>query len=248
MNILIPTAKPPWTALGRKLESCCRKALHDFSLLEEEGPIAIALSGGKDSLALLFLLSAILGRGFEGKKLVAIHVSGAFSCGAAVQENYLESLCKELDVEYRSVTVEGSLEDLECYSCSRRRRNAIFSAAKDMGAKIIAFGHHKDDLAETLLLNVLHKGEFAGMLPKVCMKKYGITIVRPLIYADEVEIRKFAEMYGFARITCQCPLGAKSKRRKVKNLIAEMEEIFPNAGANLARASLLYGSQKAASP
>jgi len=246
--MLTPTARPPWTALGRKLESCCRKALYEFSLLEKEGPIALALSGGKDSLTLLFLLRAILGRGFPEKKLIAIHASGAFSCGAAVQKNYLESICEELGVEFRSIAVEGSIENLECYSCSRRRRNAIFSAAKDMGAKIIAFGHHKDDLAETLLLNVLHKGEFAGMLPKVCMKKYGVTIVRPLIYANEAEIRKFAEMYGFARITCQCPVGAKSKRRKVKNLISEMEEFFPNAGKNLAHASLLHGLQKAASP
>ncbi|MDX8431394.1 MAG: tRNA 2-thiocytidine biosynthesis TtcA family protein [Candidatus Algichlamydia australiensis] len=246
--MFVPTAKPPWTALGRKLESICRKALYEFALLEEEGPLALALSGGKDSLTLLFLLKAILGRGFPKKKIYAIHVSGAFSCGASIQRNYLESICKELDVEFRQIEVEGSREGLECYSCSRRRRNAIFATAKEVGAKTIAFGHHKDDLAETLLLNVLHKGEFAGMLPKICMKKVGVTIVRPLIYADEAEIRKFAESYGFARITCQCPVGANSKRRKVKNLITEMEEIFPEAGNNLARASLLYGSQKAASP
>jgi tRNA(Ile)-lysidine synthase TilS/MesJ len=114
-----------------------------------------------------------------------------------------------------------------------------------MGARTVAFGHHRDDHAQTLLLNLLHKGEFAGNLPKLEMVDYGVTIIRPLIFVTEKEIRHFAQEHGFARITCQCPVGQNSMRKKVDQLLDEMEILFPNARANLARAGLLYGSDKA---
>jgi tRNA(Ile)-lysidine synthase TilS/MesJ len=91
----------------------------------------------------------------------------------------------------------------------------------------------------------LHKAEFAANLPKVPMHDFGVTIIRPLIFISEAEIREFAKLYGFARITCQCPVGQESLRKQVKDLIREVEVVFPNARENLAQASLTYGSQKA---
>ena len=117
-----------------------------------------------------------------------------------------------------------------------------------MGATTIAFGHHRDDSAQTLLLNLLHKGEFAANLPKVFMQDYGVIIIRPLIYIEEASLREFAKQYGFARISCQCPVGQNSKRKVVDQIIRDMQTHFPNARANLARAGRLYGSDKAASP
>ena len=105
--------------------------------------------------------------------------------------------------------------------------------------------HHRDDSVQTLLMNLLHKAEFAANLPKVFMKNYGVTIIRPLIYVEEAAIREFAKLYGFARIVCQCPVGQNSLRRKTKELLEKMEEIFPNARGNLAKAALFHGSQKA---
>src|ERR1700722_10866529 len=96
MNISIPT--PPWTGLGKKLESMIRKALFDYKMLEGTEKVAIALSGGKDSLALLFFLKAISGRGFPKFDLYALHVTGEFSCGAGVNLNYLQSVCAALEV------------------------------------------------------------------------------------------------------------------------------------------------------
>jgi tRNA(Ile)-lysidine synthase TilS/MesJ len=110
---------------------------------------------------------------------------------------------------------------------------------------VVAFGHHRDDNIETLLMNLMHKGEFAGNLPKVPMHDYGVTIIRPLIFISEQEIWEFAKMYQFARITCQCPVGQVSLRRDVKDLIKLLEETFPNVRTNLAQASHLYGSDKA---
>jgi len=249
LNLLVPTAKPPWTALGKELESRVRKAVYEFDLFEPGmEKIAIALSGGKDSLGLLFLLHALKGRGFPNFEIYAIHVGGEFSCGAGVDEGFLRAICKELGATFIVRESTQKRETLECYSCSRERRTLIFDAAKEVGATTIAFGHHRDDSAQTLLLNLLQKAEFAANLPKVHMRNYGVTIIRPLIHIDEESMRQFAKQYGFARITCQCPVGQNSKRKVVDEMITYMEQHFIHARSNLAKAGLLYGSQKAKNP
>jgi tRNA(Ile)-lysidine synthase TilS/MesJ len=242
----IPHAAPPWSGLGKKLESACRKALFDFKLLSDSNnKVAIALSGGKDSLGLLFLLKAISGRGFPDLELHAIHVSGEFSCGAGVNENYLRAICDKLNINFITRESKQKLETLECYSCSRERRSMLFEAAKSVGVHTIAFGHHKDDNAQTILMNLLHKAEFAGNLPKIHMIDYGVTIIRPLIYINEADLKTFAQQHGFARVTCRCPVGQDSLRKHVDKLLNEIEDLFPNARENIARAGLLYGSNKA---
>lgn len=244
----LPIVKPPWTGLGKRLESTFRKALFDFEMLKDISKIAIALSGGKDSLTLLHLMKAISGRGFPNLEIHAIHVGGEFSCGAGVNEDFLRNICNQLDVNFVVRHSTQKLETLECYSCSRERRRLIFDAAKECGATTIAFGHHRDDSAQTLLMNLLHKAEFAANLPKIHMKDYGITIIRPLIYMAENDIRTFAQQQGFARIMCRCPVGQNSMRKQVDQLLADIEAIFPNARENIAKAGIQYGSQKAANP
>lgn len=243
----LPIARPPWTTLGKRLESKIRKALFDYEMLSDS-KLAIALSGGKDSLTLLFMLKAISGRGFPDLDLHAIHVSGEFSCGAGVNEDYLGGICKELGVNFITCSSTQKLETLECYSCSRERRRLLFDACKSVGAHTIAFGHHQDDFVQTLLMNLLHKAEFAGNLPKIHMQDYGVTIIRPLIYLSENDIRTFSQQHEFARITCRCPVGQHSMRKKTDSLLRDIEEIFPNARENIAKAGLLYGSNKAAKP
>lgn len=244
----IPIPRPPWTTLGKRLESTLRKALFDFNMLKDVSKLAIALSGGKDSLTLLFLLKAIAGRGFPELDLYAIHVSGEYSCGAGVNEEYLKGICDELGVHFLTRQSHQKLETLECYSCSRERRRLLFDAAKSVGASTIAFGHHRDDHSQTVLMNLLHKAEFAGNLPKIHMQDYGVTLIRPLIYIAEKDIRTFAQQQGFARITCRCPVGQHSMRKQTDQLLSEIEALFPNARENIAKAGLLYGSQKAATP
>lgn len=244
-QIQLPIARPPWKKQGRKLESMLRKALYEFGLLEGVDKLAIALSGGKDSLTLLFLLKAILGHGIPNIPLYAIHVGGEFSCGAGINKGYLQAICDELEVPFIQRYSTQKRESLECYSCSRERRKLIFDAAKEVGAKTIAFGHHRDDSIQTLMMNLLHKAEFSGNLPKVPMHDYGVTIIRPLIFIPQNVIKEFACTYGFARITCQCPVGQNSMRRKVEDLLLQIEEIFPNVRENLAQASMSFGSKKA---
>lgn len=241
----IPIAKPPWTKLGKKMESAIRKALYDYEMLEGASKVAIALSGGKDSLSLLYLLKAIAGRGFPDVEIHAIHVHGAYSCGAGVNIGYLRAICRELGVNFISRESHQKLETLQCYSCSRERRKLLFEAAKSVGATTIAFGHHRDDNAQTILMNMLHKAEFCGNLPKLHMQNFGVTIIRPLAYLSEDDIRNFAKMHGFARVMCRCPVGQDSMRRKVDDLLKEIEVLYPNARENITRAGLFYGSDKA---
>lgn len=250
MNIIneVPMAKPPWTGIGKRLESKVRKALFDFKMLEGVTKLGVALSGGKDSLCLLFMLKAISGRGFAPFELYAFHVNGAFSCGAGITTGYLQRLCDELGVQFVVREATQKLETLECYSCSRERRRLLFEAAKSVGVETIAFGHHRDDSVQTLLMNLLHKAEFAANLPKVPMVNYGVTIIRPLIYVPEQDICTFAEHYGFKRIMCRCPVGQNSMRRQVSKLLEDIELLFPNARENIAQAGLMYGSDKALHP
>jgi tRNA 2-thiocytidine biosynthesis protein TtcA len=245
IKIALPIASPPWTALGRKMESLCRKALYTFSLIEGVEKLGVALSGGKDSLSLLYLLHAISGRGFQKFSIHAFHVNGEFSCGSSIDTGFLKAICKELNIPLTICTSTQKRETLECYSCSRERRKLIFDAAKENGITTIAFGHHKDDSIQTLLMNLFHKAEFAANLPKVPMYDYGITIIRPLIYTSEEEIRQFAKLYNFNRVTCQCPVGQDSLRKQTENLIKEISETFPNVRDNLSQASFNYASDKA---
>jgi tRNA 2-thiocytidine biosynthesis protein TtcA len=242
---VLPIACPPWSKLGKKLESAIRKAIFDFHLFDGVNKLALALSGGKDSLTLLFLLKAIVGKGLPPLDITAINVTGAFTCGASISSEFLKAICQALEVPLIQVESQQKRASLECYSCSRKRRKLLFDAAKSVGATAIAFGHHRDDNTQTVLMNLLHKGEFAGMLPKVAMHRYDMTIIRPLIYLSEENIRAFAQYYGFARITCSCPVGQTSLRRKTDQLLQELEAFYPNARANIAKAVLLYGSKKA---
>lgn len=241
----VPHVQPPWTGLGKRLESTIRKALFDYKMIGNTPKIAVALSGGKDSLTLLYMLKAISGRGFPDFNITAIHVNGEFSCGAGVNVDYLKAICDSLNVEFFSRESTQKLETLECYSCSRERRRLLFETAKEAQATTIAFGHHRDDNAQTVLMNLLHKGEFAGNLPKLHMHDYGVTIIRPMIYVAEDDIRNFAKAQGFMRIMCRCPVGQNSMRKLTENLIKEIEHIYPNARENIASAGLLYGSDKA---
>ncbi|PWU16112.1 MAG: tRNA 2-thiocytidine biosynthesis protein TtcA [Chlamydiae bacterium] len=245
INLPIPLATPPWTGLGRKLESLCRKALYEYQLLEGIDKLAVALSGGKDSLSLLFLLKAILGRGFPLIQLHAIHIGGSFSCGAGISSSFLRGICEKLDVPLTIVNVDQDINTLQCYSCSRNRRKVLFETTKSVQATTIAFGHHRNDSVETLFMNLMHKAEFAAMLPKVPMHDYGVTIIRPLIYVPEEYLIQFAKLYEFSRVVCQCPVSQRSMRKTVKNILKNIQENFPNATDNLAIASRIYGSQKA---
>ncbi|AAD18410.1 YdaO [Chlamydia pneumoniae TW-183] len=233
---------PPWMKAGKRIESLVRKALYTHTMLANHRKIVVALSGGKDSLTLLLMLKAISGRGFPDLDLHAVNIGGKYSCGAEVNKPYLTRICDQLCIPFRTIPSPYAPETPECYPCSQARRRLLFQAAKEIGASAIAFGHHRDDLVQTALLNLLHKAEFAGMLPVLDMVHFGVTILRPLIFTPEFWIRKFAKENGFARVTCRCPV--VSLRSKAEQSLKLLEEVFPLARHNIALAIQEHGSSK----
>lgn len=245
MTIEIPKISHPFNNVGKKIESKVRKALLEFSMLKDVKSLAIALSGGKDSLSLLFMLKAIIGRGFDKIELSAIHIDGDFSCGPSCERKFLKDICEDLNIKIFFENLKINLKNLDCYKCARERRKIIFDIAKKNNINAIAFGHHRDDNIQTLLLNLLHKAEFEGMLPVLKFKKFDVSIIRPLIYVEEDEIIQFAKYYNLLRTYCKCPIGQTSKRKDVKKIIDDIEKTFPNTKTNLSQASFVYASKKA---
>jgi tRNA(Ile)-lysidine synthase TilS/MesJ len=193
------------------------------------------------------MLNALRGRGFPYFEITCIFISGAFTCGASVDIKNMKKMCSSLNVNF--VEVEDPAKELRSsYPCSRIRRSLLFSKAKELGISTIAFGHHKDDVNETALLNLLKKGSFEGMLPSVHMKKFQTTIIRPLYYVDEAECISFARLHDYLRISCKCPNGATSERQTVKTLLQVINKEIPDASNNLFHAIYTHGSKKALTP
>lgn len=230
---------------GKRIESAVRKALYRFEMLSEHKRIVIALSGGKDSLSLMLMLAAIRGKGFPYVDLHAVHVGGKFSCGSEIHKSFLKNICDKLDISFSSIDSPYSPDVPECYSCSRFRRRILFKAAEDLDASAVAFGHHKNDSIQTTLMNLFHKGEFAGLPPVIHMHRFNVTILRPLIFVEENDIKKFARENGFLRTTCRCPV--VSLRSKTITLIEDLKTIFPQIENNIFLTSLKQGSNKSLS-
>lgn len=235
----------PFNPIGKKIESKVRKALFYFDMLKNVDSLAVALSGGKDSLCMLFMLNAIIGRGFDKIDISAIHIDGDFSCGPSCERKFLKDICDDLNIKIYFENLKNNLTNIDCYTCARERRKIIFDIAKKNKIKTVAFGHHRDDSIQTLLMNLFHKAEFEGMMPVLKFKKFDITIIRPLIYVEEEEIINFAKHYEILKTFCKCPIGQTSKRKDVKKIINEIENIFPNIKSNLSQASFVYSSKKA---
>ncbi|HRW58686.1 MAG TPA: ATP-binding protein [Chlamydiales bacterium] len=232
------------TLNDKKIESLIRKAILKFSLIDQNDCVAVALSGGKDSLCLLHMLHKINGFGIAKFNLHAIHIQNELTLKND-PSNLLKTICNELNIPLHIQKVPLPKNSFSCYTCTRVRRTKLFEIAKTIGANKIAFGHHRDDNAQTLLMNMLHKSEFAGMLPKVYMHDYNNTIIRPLIYVAEKNIITYADCHHFLTSSCSCSFGENTKRKQTEKLIQEMEKLYPNARKHLSNISLNYGLNKA---
>lgn len=198
-------------------------ALRRYSMIEDGDKILIAVSGGKDSTSLAYDL-AIKQRWWPQKfEIKALHIATDFcSC---CKKSALERLMTDWGIAYESVFVPviGRLKEgrsMNCYWCSTQRRTELIRYAMANGFNKIALGHHLDDIVETLLMNMLYKGEISAMLPIVNYDRYPVSIIRPLALCEERQIIEFAEEKGFRSATCTCPFGKDSKRKEVRSRIA----------------------------
>ena len=217
------------TKTGARINSKIGKAIHDYNLIEPGDNILVAVSGGKDSLTLLTLLRSIQSWAPVDFKIMVAHIKTDFSCTGCVQEDLLKNIFDDMGVQcvFKDIEVLDDKGRTSCFWCSWNRRKALFEIADETGCQKVALGHHKDDIVETMLLNLLYNGEISAMNPRQELFEGKITVIRPLCYVEEKIIKQFARENGFPQQVCSCPFGGDSKRRYVKDLIAETERRTP---------------------
>ncbi len=212
------------------------RASKEFDLLADEDRIAVAVSGGKDSRALLDLLLRYRERVPFSYELVAFHVVGTVA-GLPDLTDVLEPWFQQLGVDYHFVPLElppGEPLPLNCFRCSWNRRKALFLAADEAGCNKLAFGHHADDAAVTTLLNLLFAGRLETLEPKVEFFGGQITVIRPLIYVPAKELARYARAAGFPPAP-PCPYESDSKRQQVAAFLQGFGRQQAHIRANLWR-------------
>lgn len=232
------------TKTGSYISNRIGKAIADYNLIEHKDRILVAVSGGKDSMTLLKLLAERKRWAPVSFELIAMHVETDFRCGGCIHTKKLKTFFKSLGVKSHFAKIrvrekgqEGKVKGkgVSCFWCAWNRRKALFMAADKLGCTKIALGHHKDDIIETLLLNLLFQGEFAAMNPRQELFGGKIVIIRPLCYVEEENMKKFAGESGFPSQVCRCPNADTSKRRMMKNFIKDMEKVCPHVKTNIFR-------------
>ncbi len=225
--------------LEKKLLKSLASASHDFGLIEPGDRVMVCVSGGKDSLSMLRLLRRIKERAPFEFSLVAVNVDqGQPNFPTDVLPNYF---ARE-GYEYRIVTEDTYSVVKEkvpagktyCSLCSRLRRGILYTTAHKLGATKIALGHHRDDVLETLLLNLFYSGQLKAMPPKLRSDDGQNIVIRPLIYCAEAEIEEYARLCQFPIIPCDlCGSQENLQRKRVKRLIDELHRDNPHVRQNM---------------
>lgn len=216
----------------QRLYSYVRKAIDDYGMIKEGDRIALGISGGKDSLALLYALSG-LRRFYPNKfELCAITVDLGY-------DNYdlteIEELCRNLDVDYYIVKtkINEMNKDGECSLCSRLRKGALLSEAKNHNCNKIAYAHNMDDVVETMLMSLIYEGRFCSFWPVTHFEDSNIDIIRPLVYAPVEDIIGFSNKYRLPIKKNPCPFDGITKRAYIRELIKDINKKEPGVKKRL---------------
>lgn len=226
----------------QQLLSYTRKAVDTYHMINEGDTIAVGISGGKDSLALLCALAGL--RRFYPKRfdLQAITVDLGFD---GFDLSAISELCRELDVPYTIVKTdighiifEDRKEKNPCSLCSKMRKGAFNEKAKALGCNKLAYGHHKDDLVDTMLLSLIFEGRFHTFSPVTYLDRMDITLIRPLMYVDEADIIGFQHKYKLPVAKSPCPANGVTKREYAKELAKQLNREHPGAADRMFSAIL----------
>ena len=212
----------------QKLMSYTRRAIDRYNMISEGDRIAVGVSGGKDSLALLCALHG-LSRFYPKKfEIVPINLRMGFPNET---DEVSRALCQELGLELKSleseiysVVFEVRKEKSPCSLCSNMRRGALHNAAKDFGCNKLALGHHFDDAVETIIMNLFIEGRFDCFRPVTYLDRSDMTVIRPLIYTPEKEITHFTRASQIIPVPKNCPADGFTKREDAKKMLSEMEQ------------------------
>lgn len=215
----------------QKLYSYVRRALNDYNMIEEGDKIAIGISGGKDSLALLYALAGI--RKFYPVKfdIIAVTVDLGWE---NFDLNPIKNLCDELEVDYHiikteiaKIVFEERKEDNPCSLCAKMRKGSLNEAIKELGCNKVAYAHHRDDVVETMMLSLMYEGRFHTFSPVTYLDKMEVTVIRPMIYVHEADVIGFVKRYNVPVTKSPCPVDGYTKRQYAHDLIKDMIKVNP---------------------
>ena len=221
----------------QQISGYIRRAVDDFNMIEDGDKIAVGLSGGKDSIALLMGLKNL--QRFYDKKfeVIAISINPGFEF---FNSDFLKKTCDNIGVQYieeeshiKEIVFDIRNEKNPCSLCANLRRGILNSTAIREGCNKIALGHNEDDVLETFFLNLLYGGNINTFAPKSYMDRSEITLIRPLIYAPEKSIKTFISKNNIEVMPKCCPMDGVSKREDMKKLIWEFQKEIPNVKANI---------------
>ena len=217
----------------KKVLGCIRKACEEFRLIEDGDKIGIGVSGGKDSLMLLYAMS--LYRKFSKQKfeIVALTLTMGIE---PFDVSPIAALCEKLDVEYivrkteiGKVIFEERKEKNPCSLCAKMRRGALNELAKEVGCNKVALGHHRDDALETLMLCLLHEGRIHTFHPSSYLSRMDLTVIRPMVYVPEKHIIHLTKVLELPVVKSPCPANGNTQREEMKTLLDSLCRLYPNA-------------------
>ncbi len=225
----------PFEALEKKLARATSRAIADFSMVEEGDRILVAVSGGKDSYTMLHLLRALQRKAPVDFSLKVVNVDqGHPGYPGHVLREYMAREGHDFTMveedTYSIVTEKIPKGKTYCSLCSRLRRGILYRVAKEFGCNKIALGHHRDDVLQTLFLNLVFAGQLGAMPPRLVADDGALIVVRPLVYCAEEDIRAFAELAAFPILPCDlCGSQDNLQRRAMGRLIDQIEREHPGA-------------------
>jgi tRNA 2-thiocytidine biosynthesis protein TtcA len=228
--------------LSKRLRRQVGQAIADYQMIADGDRVMVCLSGGKDSYALLDILMKLQAKAPVRFEIVAVHLDQK---QPGYDPDVLPNHLREVGVEFRileqdtygvvrRVIPEGKTM---CSLCSRLRRGALYTFAAENGFTKIALGHHRDDIVETLFLNLFHQGALKSMPPKLRSDDGRNIVIRPLAYCAEADLAEYAELRGFPILPCNlCGSQEKLERKNVKAMLAEWERKHPGRVETIFRA------------
>ena len=226
----------------QQLLSYTRKAIDEYGMIEENDKIAVGISGGKDSLTLLYALAHL--RYFYPKKfdIVAVTVDLGFQ---NLNLEKIRELCDTLKVEYEviktdiaEIVFDVRNESNPCSLCAKMRKGALNQAVKEMGCNKVAYAHHKDDIVETMLLSMIFEGRFYSFSPKTWLDRMDLTVIRPLMFVDEMDVIGFKNKYDLPVVKSKCPVDGYTKRQYAKDVLRQINREHPGAKERMFHAIL----------
>lgn len=211
----------------QRLYSLTRQAIDTYDMIEEGDRIAIGISGGKDSLTLLYALAGL--RKFYPKKyeLVAVTVDLGYE---GFELTKIRALCARLEVPYEVVHTqinEMLPKERPCSLCARLRKGAFGECVKALGCNKIAYAHHLDDVVETLMLSLIYEGRLSTFWPVTPLGDSGLTLIRPLIFVPEADVIGFKNKYDLPVTATGCPYEPETERAYVKELLKDINHHAP---------------------